>query len=116
MREELYDNFESPMRLMTGTERGDVLQLSSDDNVAVALRALEAGRSVSAGACNVIVARAIPAGHKIALRAIARGESILKYGQVMGRATEAIGAGEHVHVHNVEGLRGRGDLAEAVRD
>ncbi len=115
MREELYDNFESPMRLMSGTPSGDVLQLSSDDNVAVALRALEAGRTVTAGALSVVAVRAIPTGHKIALRPIARGESILKYGQVMGRATEAIAAGEHVHVHNVEGLRGRGDLAEAAQ-
>jgi len=69
---------------------------------------------VRVGALRVTALRPIAAGHKIALRPIALGEPIRKYGQVMGRATEAIAAGEHVHVHNVEGLRGRGDLAPAV--
>ncbi len=53
---------------------------------------------------------AIPSGHKCARRAIGAGELILKYGQPIGRATAAIPAGAHVHVHNVESLRGRGDL------
>ena len=91
----------------------DILRLAEIDNVAVALRALERGETVAAGATRVVVAVPIPVGHKLALRDIPRGEAILKYGQVMGRATETIGSGEHVHVHNVEGLRGRGDLAPA---
>jgi altronate dehydratase small subunit len=45
--------------------------------------------------------------HPIDARAL-----IHKYGQMIGRASAAIAAGEHVHVHNVEGVRGRGDLAE----
>ena len=44
---------------------------------------------------------AIPAGHKIALRAIGAGEPVHKYGQVIGFATEPIAAGEHVHTHNL---------------
>ena len=43
----------------------------------------------------------IPAGHKIALTDIASGEKIIKYGEVIGRATSDIRAGEHVHTHNV---------------
>lgn len=42
----------------------------------------------------------VPAGHKIARRAIAQGEPIVKYGQVIGLATRPIAAGEHVHGHN----------------
>ena len=47
-------------------------------------------------------------GHKLALRQIGSGEEILKYGSVIGRATQDILPGEHVHVHNVQSLRGRG--------
>ncbi|MDR1048922.1 MAG: UxaA family hydrolase, partial [Synergistaceae bacterium] len=52
---------------------------------------------------------AVPAGHKIALRDLRRGENVLKYGSVIGAASEDIPRGAHVHVHNLEGLRGRGD-------
>ena len=53
----------------------------------------------------------IPFGHKLALRHIGSGEEILKYGTVIGRATQDIQPGEHVHVHNVQSMRGRGDWA-----
>ena len=53
----------------------------------------------------------LPFGHKIALQDIRAGTEIIKYGLVIGRATEDISAGGHVHVHNVESLRGRGDIA-----
>ena len=47
----------------------------------------------------------IPLGHKIALAEIAAGDSIIKYGHDIGRAVEPIGAGRHVHVHNVKTRR-----------
>ena len=50
-------------------------------------------------------------GHKIALRDIAKGDTITKYGLSIGSATKDIQAGDHVHIHNVESNRGRGDLA-----
>ncbi|MFQ5657413.1 MAG: SAF domain-containing protein [Candidatus Methylomirabilales bacterium] len=46
---------------------------------------------------------------------MARGAPIIKYGQVIGRATVEIAPGDHVHVHNMESLRGRGDLWEGGR-
>ncbi len=55
------------------------------------------------------VAEKIRFGHKFAIRTIPRGEPILKYGQPIGVATEEIAAGRHVHVHNLESTRGRGD-------
>lgn len=58
------------------------------------------------------IATDIPYGHKCALHPIRKGEKILKYGQVIGRATSDIALGEHVHVHNVEALRARGDQQE----
>ena len=44
----------------------------------------------------------IPAGHKFALRNIAAGEYVIKYGEIIGRATENIKKGEWVHTHNVK--------------
>ena len=48
-------------------------------------------------------------GHKFAIKDIAKGEHVLKYGESIGTATRDIAVGEHVHVHNVESDRGRGD-------
>ncbi|MDR2442623.1 MAG: UxaA family hydrolase [Deltaproteobacteria bacterium] len=52
----------------------------------------------------------IPYGHKIALSDIAPGAQILKYGESIGAASKAIKKGEYVHVHNLDSMRGRGDL------
>ncbi|MFX0068092.1 MAG: UxaA family hydrolase [Promethearchaeota archaeon] len=52
-------------------------------------------------------------GHKFAVRTVAVKENIIKYGEVIGRATAPIAVGEHAHIHNVESLRGRGDLRES---
>ncbi|MGI6668467.1 MAG: UxaA family hydrolase [Acetivibrionales bacterium] len=52
----------------------------------------------------------IPFGHKIALKDISSGEIIIKYGKSIGKASKDIKKGELVSVHNIEGLRGRGDL------
>jgi altronate dehydratase small subunit len=45
----------------------------------------------------------------VCIRETPAGADVLKYGQVIGRTSRAIKAGEHVHVHNVESARGRGD-------
>ena len=52
----------------------------------------------------------VPYGHKIAVKDIAKGEAIMKYGESIGRASCDIKKGDHVHVHNLEAMRGRGDL------
>lgn len=51
----------------------------------------------------------IPFGHKVALADMKVGADILKYATVVGEATAAITTGEHVHIHNVDSKRGRGD-------
>ena len=56
----------------------------------------------------------IPYGHKIALTDIRKGEAIIKYGEQIGVATADIHVGQHVHVHNVESARGRGDWQEGA--
>jgi altronate dehydratase small subunit len=87
------------------------LALHPDDNVATAVMNLAAGEKISLDASVIVLSEAVPFGHKLARRDIRRGEDIVKYGEVIGRATADIKAGEHVHVHNVEGRRGRGDRA-----
>jgi len=51
----------------------------------------------------------IPFAHKFALTDIDAGGKIIKYGEVIGVASRQIKAGQWVHVHNVESVRGRGD-------
>ena len=55
----------------------------------------------------------VPFGHKFAIRRIAKGEQVMKYGHSIGTASANIEPGDHVHIHNVESNRGRGDLASA---
>jgi altronate dehydratase small subunit len=52
----------------------------------------------------------LPSNHKLARRDIAADEPILKYGLSIGKASRPIRRGEHVHAHNIESNRGRGDL------
>ena len=85
--------------------------ISAQDNVATALEALAAGQTIQAGAAAVAIVEAIPRGHKVALRDIREGEVVVKYGSAIGHASADIAAGTHVHTHNVESDRGRGDLA-----
>ncbi|GGJ10363.1 D-galactarate dehydratase [Halobellus salinus] len=86
-----------------------------EDNVATALREIEAGETleVAVGDSTVTVEALadVEFGHKIALEEIPAGETIVKYGKSIGNATEDIDAGAWVHVHNVESNYGRGDLA-----
>ena len=94
--------------------RIDAIAIRDADNVATALRELAAGEDIVVGILDrtvpVRLRQAIPFGHKLALTDIPQGANIVKYGEVMGRATQTIPAGAHAHVHNIESLRGRGDL------
>lgn len=89
----------------------DVIVIDGKDNVATAVRDLPAGSviqlSVSGGKRQVKLVQAIPFGHKFALKRIPKGEAVVKYGEVIGVATEDIQVGGHVHVHNVRSNRGR---------
>ncbi len=80
------------------------LRITSRDNVAVALAPLKAGETVQVDGAQVTLTTDVPAGHKFALRDIAAGEPVVKYGFPIGEATCAIPAGSHVHVHNVHTL------------
>lgn len=78
-----------------------LLHLHSADNVAVAVRPLTSQESVEVAGRSITALESISAGHKIALRPIAQGEIILKYGHPIGLASQPIAAGAWVHCHNV---------------
>ena len=73
------------------------IRLHGGDNVVIALADLRAGETVEGVALTGPVAR----GHKIAARAIAAGDNVIRYGQIIGQATVDIPAGAHVHSHNL---------------
>jgi altronate hydrolase len=72
------------------------LRLNARDNVLIAIDSVEKG----AGAEGVAATERVPRGHKMASRPIAGGEAIVKFGQIIGFASESIPAGAHVHTHN----------------
>lgn len=80
----------------------DLIYLNPSDDVAVALRELKAGETVSDGEISVVARTDVPRGHKIALHAIAENENITKYGAFIGHATAPIQAGEWIHSHNMK--------------
>lgn len=94
----------------------DGLVMDVKDHVATVLRDMSAGETVryyKAGSLEtVLLKEAIPFGHKVAIVDIALDEVIYKYGDIIGKATQAIAQGKHVHVHNIAGIRGRGDLTK----
>lgn len=75
------------------------IRLHPEDDVVIARVEIPAGTLLQKE--NVRSAVAIPAGHKVAVRALAEGQPVRRYNQVIGFATRAIQPGEHVHLHNL---------------
>lgn len=90
-----------------------VLVMQAEDNVANAVEDIVKGDDIGFvvdGEQRALKAREdIPFGFKVAVKAIPAGGGILKYKQVIGVASCDIAAGDLVHIHNIEGTRGRGD-------
>lgn len=85
-----------------------LFQIDPRDGTATALRDMAAGEA----ALGVTLAQPVPKGHKVAVKAIAAGEPVLKFGFPIGRATADIAPGEHVHTHNVStALEASGEYA-----
>jgi hypothetical protein len=78
-----------------------IIQLHPADNVAVVIHSLAQGDILTVNGASVCVERPLGIGHKVALRQIAEGEAIVKYGITIGRATGPIAMGMHVHTHNI---------------
>ncbi len=89
------------------------------DSVAVAVVELAPGDSctvrIGDEPLTVEIRETIPFGHKLALRGIALGEDVLKYGEVIGEASAEIGAGHWVHTHNLASKRGKERILEALK-
>ncbi|MEL0022929.1 MAG: UxaA family hydrolase [Rhodobiaceae bacterium] len=86
--------------MQLGTQRGRrFLVLSPADNVATLM---DEDAGIACLSDGMTIADKVPFGHKVSLRAIARGEAVVKYGIRIGVATHPIEQGEHVHVHNCE--------------
>ncbi|SEG22836.1 altronate hydrolase [Eubacterium ruminantium] len=77
-----------------------LIQISPSDNVAVALEDIEKGEELQVGGISVIAAEPVARGHKIALKAIPAEGEIIKYGNVIAKASSDISVGQWVHTHN----------------
>ena len=85
------------------------------DNVATCLADMTAGETATIRIDDretiITLQNDITFGHKVALADIPKGGKIFKYAEVIGIASQTITMGEHVHIHNVESIRARGDKA-----
>lgn len=85
--------------------------MDTKDNVATALTRIEPKDTVAVVSssqnkvCEVKANEAIPFGHKLATMAISKGSKVIKYGEVIGYASQDIGLGAYVHVHNMHSGR-----------
>ena len=78
----------------------DAIKIHSRDNVAVALRDLEAGSTVELSDVAVTLQQEVGRGHKFALQPIAQRDLVIKYGLPIGHATQPIAEGEVIHSQN----------------
>ena len=75
------------------------IRIHPADNVVIARRQLLGGTVVAEE--GITVSGLVPPGHKLSTRAIAVGEPVRRYNQIIGTATQAIAPGQHVHTHNL---------------
>src|SRR5216684_1710022 len=83
------------------TAENSAIHLHPTDNVAVARVPLAPGMELRIEGIALKVLDAVPAGHKVALKAIQPGEIVRRYGQVIGRAKRLIEPGAHIHTQNL---------------
>ncbi len=90
-----------------------VIVMEAADNVATVMQDIEPHTEVemqiAGDRLTICIMEGIRFGHKFAIRDIKKGDRIVKYGESIGIATQDIRSGQHVHVHNIESTRGRGD-------
>lgn len=85
-----------------------VIFLNARDSVATTTRPFQAGEEIQVDGLTIRVLQNIPFAHKVAVKAVAKGESVYKYGEPIGLATADIAVGELVHTHNLKSNRGLG--------
>jgi altronate hydrolase len=79
-----------------------LIRLHDTDNVLIAKAQLSLGQTIDIDGATVRLRAQVPAGHKVAAHAIAKGAAIRTYDTIIGFAARDIEAGEHVHSHNIE--------------
>lgn len=83
------------------TAENSAIHLNPADNIAVARVPIAPGTELRIDGVTITALDPVPAGHKLALRPIAPGEIVRRYGQVIGRAKRPIAPGNHIHMHNL---------------
>jgi len=86
--------------------------LNRADNVATLIDTGHAGETCALqgeASGEIKLLQEVPLGHKVCIHDTPAGAEVRKYGQVIGKASKALKAGEHAHAHNIESARGRGD-------
>lgn len=78
------------------------IQIHTCDNVAVALKPLSAGETITFDHRSIILKDAVPQGHKFALSPIDKGEPVIKYGSTIGTVTKNVSEGTWIHTHNLK--------------
>lgn len=81
---------------------GKVILFHPRDNVAVALQDLKRGETFILEGQKIVTLSPVPKGHKVAIKEISRGSSVVKLGVRIGAAKRRIAVGEHVHIHNLK--------------
>ena len=84
-----------------------VLKINKKDNVGVAIVPLKKGDSFEIERILYIAKENVDFGHKVALTNISKSNKVIKYGDVIGYATQDIMKGEWTHIHNLQSNRGR---------
>ena len=79
-----------------------LIRLSVSDNVLVVCDNLKKGEVFHYGKLSYSITEDVSLGHKIAFKAIKKGEKIIKFKMSIGSATKDINAGEHIHLHNIK--------------
>ncbi|MDD4646811.1 MAG: altronate dehydratase family protein [Sphaerochaeta sp.] len=85
-------------------EQYKFITIHPDDVVAVAIAPLGKGEVVRVQGKDITLVMDIPSGHKFAIKDIAEGEPVIKYGAPIGQAKQHICQGEHVHASNIKTL------------
>ncbi|OIJ14685.1 altronate hydrolase [Anaerobacillus alkalilacustris] len=82
--------------------KADYILVYKNDNVVVALKDLTEGDVITVDGQEIVLRSDTPFGHKIAIKAIEKGDNIIKYGYPIGHASEGIVIGDWVHTHNTK--------------
>ena len=103
------------MTTSANTPEPQFLVLHARDNTVTALRDLSEGEEIvvepGSESGRITLRQDIPYAHKFARAVIPKGGEVIKYGEVIGASTQDIQPGDHVHVHNVESKRARGETS-----